>query len=340
MKFHLALILLGTSALAAAAAPPITADDNRWQYIYPNASVVMGMDWQSIANSDFAQTLQQQFAGYKKTVGGDASFIERFDSAIMSGPTSTGNPSMRKGVIAMRGKFDLAKLKSAIRAQSGQMQLYNGIEVYTAKNMSVAIVSPDMWVAGDASSVMTALRNRERNTNGEMLAKAQQLATTSHAWLVAASDGSDMKLPGVKTMSASLTVHHNAELAMHLDTDTSQRATSLANVVNGMAGMQTPGLPIQVQADQKRVNVTASITPEQIKQQMTNIAGLALSRLSGMQSGDKAALARAKALTGTPAAPASIPVSVAPTPAPNSEKNVIKIYGMEGGTKEIDMTAK
>jgi hypothetical protein len=134
-------------------------------------------------------------------------------------------------------------------------------------------------------------------------------------------------LQGLKRMALAINLHRNADLMLDLDAQDAQHAAAFAAAAQMMLNSQSVKMSaLKVATTGNSVRMSTSITPEQIK------AGMQQFGQSAAKGFD---LGGFGGLLGMPGAkPASPPASAEEPPLP-PEKNVIKIYGLEDGVREI-----
>lgn len=310
-------------------------------FVHPKATFIAGLSWQSVKNSEFAQVVRHDLSG-KSTPSGDVDFIDRLDFALLSAPepVAGGSPAPIRSMLAvLRGKFDLVRLHSMAAKEGARAQTYNDVELLSPKDDSavVAIVDPMTLLIGDRQSVTLAIRSRFRQAgDSELLRRALAASENANIWMVfdAPPDigaGAPM-LDGLKRMTLAVNLRRNADLVLDLDAQDAQHASAFAAAAQMMVNAPNVKMgALKVVPSGSSVRMSASISPEQLKAGAQQFAqGVAQSVNVGAFAG----------LLGMQAAkPRTTQAAVEEPPLP-PEKNVIKIYGLDEGVREIPVEPK
>ena len=192
-------------------------------------------------------------------------------------------------------------------------------------------------LVGDRQSVTLAIRNRFHTANDTELAR-RALATseTANIWMVfdAPADigTSSPMLQGLKRMALAVNLHRNADLVMDLDAQDARHAAAFAATAQMMLNSQSVKMgALNVATTGNSVRMSTSISPEQVRAGMQQF---------GQNVAKSFDLRGFGGMLGVPgAAPAAAPAPVEEPPLP-PEKNVIKIYGLDDGVREIPVEAE
>jgi hypothetical protein len=312
------------------------AQDDPWVFVHPKATFIAGVGWQSVKNSEFAQILRRDMAGKTASLG-DMDFVDRLDFALLSVPDLAGGQASgaRSMLVVLRGKFDLVRLHAMAGKEGAKTQTYNDVELLSPpkdETAVVAIVDPTTLLVGDRPSVTLAIRGRFRSGgNSELVQRALAVSEKSNAWMVfdAPSDigNAAPMLQGLKRMALAINLHRNADLTIELEAQDPQHAGAFAAATQMLISTQKVRMgALKVEAEGNSVRMSTSITPEQAR------AGVQQFGANVARSFDAGGLG---GLLGPQrkAAPAAATPPLEPPLPP--EKNVIRIYGLEGGVREI-----
>ncbi len=324
------------AAFALLLASGACAQDDPWAFVHPKATFIAGLNWQAVKNSEFAQAIRRDMAS--KTAGSeDMDFIDRLDFALLSVPEpAPGVPaSTSKSVLAvLRGKFDLVKLHAMAAREGAKGQTYNDVELLSPSKDDaavLAIIDPMTLVVGDRQSVTLAIRGRfHMASDSEIVRRALATSETGNIWMVfdAPADlgTSAPMLQGLKRMALAVNLHRNADLVMDLDAQDAQHASAFAAATQMMINSQNVKMgSLKVQATGNSVRMSTTVTPEQVT------AG---ARQFGQGFAKGFDVGGFGGLLGMHSAKAAAPAPAEEPPLP-PEKNVIKIYGLEDGVREI-----
>jgi hypothetical protein len=308
VKWIAALFVCAVAASATDAPDTFEA----WRYIHPRASFIAGFDWRKTAGSEFARALKQQFSEGTATMKSTTDFVESFESVLISGPTPKPGPMRtREGLLVMRGRFNLAKLRKSAAQQGGRSQRYDGIELLTSERVSIAVLDEFTLLAGDRASVTETLRARNRvDLETTLMARAREVGGTANAWIVASG------IEGVTGLTAAVNIKRNADIDIKVQ---SNEPNKLLPLMTMAAAMQLKVVP-----EGNSVRMTGSFTPEQIRSTVRTMGEQMLAKLTG----------------GAPtAAHAAPPPPVEEPPLP-PEKQVVKIYGLDDGVREVPLNRR
>lgn len=349
------LVLLAVAAVPAAA----SSHPSFWRYAHPQAKVLVGIEWQRVMNSPPAQRMREEMAkeGWTRMLSSQGlDFIWDIERVFVSSPGGSKNqPPL---VAAVQGRFDLAKVRQAIHGQGAQALVYRGVALLrNAKpgaDQCMALVSPQVLLFGDRASVQAALDHYAAATPppaSRLYQRASDLSARYDLWFVGTASPQDFAAAGlpelvsqVESFEAGLSLQQGLGLDVNLNAKTAESAQALASTIQGfvhLAAMQGGGRPeaaeflnkLRVNAEQARVTVSLAVDQAELDravQQMrasvrASVQGGALARM------DMRPRAVARGVSNPPAATAVVP---APPPKP-AEPAVIRIYGAEGGTREI-----
>jgi hypothetical protein len=315
------------------------AQDDPWAFVHPQATFIGGVSWQSVKNSEFARILSQDLKG-KGSISGEIDFIDRLDFALISVPELTPGAS-KSMLIVFRGKFDLVKLHATAAKEGAKSQTYNDVELLSpSKDDSavVAIIDPTTLLIGDRQSVTLGIRNRFHQVNDSELMK-RALATSEKAsiWMVfdapPSMGSSSPMLQGLSRMGLAVNLHRNADLVVDLDAQDAQHAGAFAAAAQMMLNTQSVKMAaLKVATSGNSVRLSTTITPEQVRAQMQQVGQ---NVAKSFDLGGFGGLLAAKGAGPNAATPA--PVEEAPLPP---EKNVVKIYGLDDGVREVPLSPK
>lgn len=349
-------LLLPIGLLAATPEPAL------WQFIHPDAKLLMGIDLLKAKNSPTGRMLAKQFQSAAGAQVSGTEFLDMADRILASSPGAEQGerPAM---VVAVEGRMDRARLKKML-AEGTAVERYRGVDLLVPpkrKNtdLLMAIVSDKIGLMGDRASIERALDSSATRSENQLFARAQELAAGNEIWLVStvspAAAAGDM-LPGPKqmedvdSMEFGLNLQQGLGLNLVLGMKSEESAQSLAamaqafTVLASQNAKQNPqaaqlAKSLKIQSDKSNVRVTMQVTMAQLERSVTEMR-------AGMQTAGKrtldSLLGMQPAASGWPSGlSASAPVTpkvAAVVEPPVPKTRTIKIVGLDNGEKEITYT--
>lgn len=172
------------------------ADPALLQMVMPDAQVVAGLQVTQAKNTEFGQyvlahlsvnnTQLQQFTS-------QTGFDPRQDVSEIVIAGITGAASNNRWLILADGTFNVAKITATALANGAVASTYQGVNLltYTATGASqpssaIAFFGTTMAVAGDLTSVQTAISRKQSNasTDGTVLSNIQQVSANNDFWFL------------------------------------------------------------------------------------------------------------------------------------------------------------
>ena len=314
-----------------------------WKYAPVEPALLVGIDWRQASQSSMSGlavgALRKEAAGFD--------FAEEIGSVLVAAePGSAQN----RFLAAVTGKFNLAKLRKMAAAEGAKVSRYRGAEVFSASGTDVVVLDGLTLLAGDKASVRAALDRGAVTSprDGVLWRRAAELSSQYSIWVASPSlQALQMKQAGafadVRSFDGGIALQRGMDMAFNLSTSSEDSARALATLLEAglQAGAGTPEVAellkaVRIQADGAVVRLAASIDGSLVESSMKTLLAAGLPAQRGladwMITGAQPAQARE--------APAARPVayqSLAPPPPP--EKRVIRIVGLEDGTREIPYPA-
>jgi hypothetical protein len=337
-----------------AAAVVAAAQTNAWELGHPDAKLLLGIDLKSLRESAVGQSFRSQRAALSPPMGpaGMAfGFLEQIDRIFISSPAmSSPAVSLRAGkagspaaspkenppfLLVVEGTMPIQQLLAFL---PGTAHRYHMVDVYRgakATDASIATLDARTILIGDEKSVLAAIDRRGRGAPpaSATLARARQLASTHDVWMLASDDLSKFQpantsfaspLAGqIKGVEVGLAVRDGFQFEMSLAAENDAVAAQLVQLLSekiSLAQAQNPetaeaARKLQIGTEGNRMRVSLALTKEEFEQ---NLRAFQATRLA-------AATASAR-----PAAP--------PQPQTAAPPGKIRIYGLDEGVREIQMT--
>ena len=358
MRRFAAGVFCSVALVATVAAQAPASWPKVWNLAHPNAAALIGIDVRAIRTSAIGHAIGDQLKTAMPALppatltapGGAAlpakEFLDDIDRILISSPgsktpaaktppakASPGKPAAAKEnppfLVILTGHFPAGHLQAFLK---GESHVQDTVDVYRpdpAGNTSVARLDDATLIFGDPASVRSAIdrRNLTPATPAPLLARAAAMAADNDFWIIAnvspaAFQPSNMNLG---SMAADLTglelgmaFREGFKLELSLATKTPEAAQRMAQMLTaqlqlGMAGKlnneQAAEIlrKIQITTDGSRVGFRTEASAEEVA-----------STLRQMQKSP---------LFGP--APAARPAPPPPKPG------TIRIYGEEGGVREV-----
>jgi hypothetical protein len=363
-------IALSLCLAATAAAAGSTSHPSFWRYAHPQAKILAGVEWHRLATAPLASQLKQQF---EKEMGGLSlanlpkmpalDFLSGIERIFVSSPGESKRVAGRKRnpqfVAALQGRFDLAQVRQAIARDGARATLYKGVVLLVpagpAGDQCIGLVSPQVLLFGDRVGVQSALDNHgsalpPSPEQARLYARAAELADGNDLWLAGAISPADLAadvapeariLADVQSFEAGLSLQSGLGLQVNLNTKTEEGARAIGTAIQGMLGlfaMQAQNDPqtaeflkkLKIASGPSRVSLALHVDQTEMEKNLGAWFTKAYATGPGPVS------LRPK-VTGEPPAPVE---SAAVHPPEPPKPAVIRIYGAQGGTREIPLEAR
>ena len=358
---ELVCFLILSAGAPAWAAPGSVSMPSLWRYAHPEAKALVGIEWRRIANSSIGQGLRQTLAEASTTPLGGMDVIDSIGQIFISSP---GNlPGAAEGqqppaVIAVQGEFDLERIRQLAAEKMTGSSDYLGVEVLESQQageetVGLALVSDRLLLLGDIASLQGAIDHHAAGDPGQasnpLFLRAAELSGTNDIWVVAEASPADFSKDGAATMpmlkdveriDAGVSFRSGLGLEVNLGARTPESAAELAAGAKLMLGMllasHQPGNggpnlaeKLQIGAEQSLVKLALQLSQDELESGLRQWT-------SSVKAGVLASAAPGGA--GSAAGPArgweQNPLETL-QPAPRDRK--VKIYGLEEGTREIEI---
>jgi len=357
-------VVVSLMSVAGAAWPQSTSLPTYWRYAHPNAKVLLGLDLAAIGRSPVGQRVKKEFqeAGFQASLTGQGmDFLWSADQILLSAPVMPEAEKLKKGdsptVITLQGKFDLAAIRKSVSARGAQKSGYKGVEMLVADKesggMAMALVSPQVLVLGDRTSVRAAIDNHASASPSASLSalfqRASELALANDIWVVTdtmdmarkpAGAGRDL-MDGVESIEGGISLRSGLGLDLRLNAKSSEEAVTMGQSLQGLAQVFTLGASKDAEVAKMANKLQVGIADTQVRMAV-NFTKQELDRgITQMKAGFQRQMSE-----GVAAA-----VNVRPTvkgqsswtldnpelnPEPAADKPfVVKIFNADGGTKEV-----
>jgi hypothetical protein len=344
-----------TAALATAESHP-----SWWMYASPEATGLVGIQWNNLRHSPFGAAVEAEFSPGGALDFPDLDCLRQAREIVISSPAL---------LAAEAGSFPAATLKDQAQQHGLRRLLYRNVSLWlpdAADKLGVAQISEQLVLVGDRKTLQAAI-DRSLMETGRMysplLPRAARFSQTGDLWVVALKlpdpladlfvplDADASNFLGQVSVRDGLTVEASfdassdaaaAEFARGLR----QKAPSLSEVARGLEASAdqsrvTIGLQVSSEVLMTALHPTASPTPAPApapKPVPVPIQKVALPPAAAPVRGAPVEIAAAThpgtvAAPAPPAPPAPVKFEVTHTEA--TEPQIVRIYGLDGGVKEI-----
>jgi hypothetical protein len=338
------------------------SDPAPWRFVYPNAKVLISINWQRVRQSPAGAMIRDKWlnAGLLAAIPG-IEFVDDIDRVVISSPgnealkdTGTGTavePAQAPMLIAVDGHFDAAKVRQLFTRLGAKPQAYNSFQVYRpqaagSKDMAYVLFDAGTILFGDASSLFAALDRNQfappAPEPGSILGRAAVMDAAYEVWLIIATPdimSSDRltslfgggewtaDAPGFEAgvnlrsgLAADVTVHFTSEAAAkRVVTEMTKLTAMMAKDKEADAQMQAIARKLKFRSDGLAVKISLSLTPQELEKSAQALAAAHMA---------PALLAPTQAVS--PPSVTSAPATLVPI-----RPGVIRIEGLDEGTREI-----
>ena len=326
-------------------------DPTLLRYLHPDAKALISIDWKRVRQSHLGTMIREKWIDGNP--GGAipcVEFLDDIDRFVISSPGRnpiSGSTEEAPMLVVVAGHFDLAKVRKLLDAHGVKPQMFNDVQVYrpqgkSGKEMAFVLLDTQTILIGDARSIFASLEHRAfplPQDSNSLLARAAQLDTNYDVWAL-------MTTPGVLASDRLMDMFTGGELGTQ-----AQGFEIGFSLRNGFTVDTT--VMFQSEAAAKRMaSELAKLLKLAIKDKMGEPAMLDMEKKLkvsadgslvkiGMHMTQQELDQNAKIFTVShkqPAAPVAEirPLVIPPPPvAPKPEKQVIRIEGLDEGTREI-----
>ncbi len=320
-----------------------------WNLAHSNAAALIGIDVRGIRESALGQSLGDQLKTAGAALPGvqgremlpGKEFLNDVDYVLISSPgsktqaakASAAKPLAAKDnppfLVILTGHFPAGHLHPFLK---GEPQVYETVDVYRpdpAGNTSVARLDESTLLLGDRASVRAAIDRRNLNpkTPTPLLARAAAMAAVHDLWVIATVPPSAFQPANVKLGSIAsdisglefgMAFRDGFKLELSLATKSPEAAQQMAQMLTAQLQLAMAGKLNKQQAaemmrkmpittDGNRVGFRVEASREEVEKTICEM--------------------RKSPLLGT--------VSGMPPALPSPQPGTLKVYGLEGGVREI-----
>ncbi len=327
-------------------------DPALWRFVQPNAKALISVDWKRVRQSHIGTMIRDKWITSNPAAAAvpGIEFLDDIERFVISSSGRNADDASAEAplLIVISGHFDLASVRRILATHNAKPQMFNNVQVYrpqgkTSKDMAFVLLDPQTILIGDAHSVFGSL---ERSAfpapaadPNSLLARAAAFDTNYDVWAL-------MSTPGVLASDRLMDLFTGGELGGEA------RSVEIGfSLRNGLAA--DTAVMFQSELAAKRMaSELAKLLKMAIKEKMGEPAMLDMEKKLKVSS-DGALVKIAMHMTQqeldknaqifalshkTPAASVAElrpVVKPAPAPPPKPETKVIRIEGLDEGTREI-----
>jgi len=292
-----------------------------WGFASPDATALVGIRWETLNGSAFAEPLQSEFTG---SLGfPDLAILRDARQILISAPAT---------IVMLAGNFPVGTLRDQAVAKALKPASYRGVAMWITPGkdtLSIAQVSEQLLLLGSRKTLEAAIDRNQAETGtsrrySPLLARGARWANED-VWVVATrlpDPLANLFIPleaEARGFDGGVLLGNGVKLEASLDAGSEDAAAGIADTLR----QSLPGLPqvargMKIVAEADHVLLTLDASRDAL------IADL-------RPQGPTVATAVAPPAS-TPAVEPSKPADPSPTPA---GPQVIRIYGLDEGVREI-----
>ena len=318
-------------------------DQGLWGFIDPGSKALISIDWHRVAHSEIGTMIHEKWIdpGGGGAIPG-AEFLNDVERFVICSPGGNSTDQEAPLLVIASGQFDLAAIRGVLMAHGAKPQKFNSYLVYrpqgkNAKDLAFVLFDAQTLLVGDSRSIFTALERtgfaRPAPDPSSILVRAAEMDSNYDAWAIvktpealgnnrltelvtgigmeADSRGFEAGISLRSGLAADITVLFSSEAAAKSMIAESSKLVHLAvKDKSGEAFLQDLEKKLEFTTEGTRAKISLRLTPPELEKN----AQLFASR-------------KKPSLDLRPV--------VQSTPAPPPAKQVIRIEGLDGGTREI-----
>lgn len=340
------------SLLVAPAVVSAETDPALLRFIAPNSKAVISVDWKTLKASHIGALLREKFVDSNPgSAMPGTEFLDDVDRCIISSPgrTSAIETTDAPMLIVVHGHFDLGKVRKLLAQHGAKPQMFNSIQVYrpqgkSSHDMAFVLVDAQTILIGDAPSVFAGVERSANPATPEstsLLARVTEMDSRYDVWALMtgftsmASDRLMGLLAGggpsgseARSFEAGVSLRNGLVADISLFFPSEPEARSVASEFSKLikaAVKDKIGGPAMIDLE-KKLKIAADGAVAKISLRLTP------------QELEKNARIFAAARPQPVVAQADIqPVTRGLPPVAKAEPKVIRIEGLDEGTREIKM---
>ncbi len=330
-----------TATLAAAESHP-----SWWMYASPEATALVGIQWSNLRHSPFAAAIEAELAPGGTLAFPDLECLRQAREIVISSPAL---------LAAEAGDFPAATVKDQAQRQGLRRLMYRGLTLWLpdrADLLGVAQISEQLVLVGSRATLQAAIDGSlsESRLYSPLLPRAAHFSQTGDLWVVAAKlpdPLADLFVPldaaDASDFLGQVSVRDGLSVEASFNAGSDAAAAEFARNFEASA----PNFPavargVEVSADQDKVTITLQVKSEELlaalHPQPAAPAASAAPRVQIAAALPLGIAAAPRVIANNIAAaqaPAPEPVKFEVTHTEAGEPQIVRIFNLDGGTREI-----
>jgi hypothetical protein len=323
-------------------------DARLWQYLHPDAKAVIGVNWTLFRQSVIWTMLEPKMGTLPLPIKGLPSFMQEIDRVLLSSPGGSEGKGEPPILLVVHGQFGPDAVRKALMEQGAHKQIYGKFTIYRPQakennqDLGFVIVDSQTVLIGDIGSLCGAV-DRSGFTPvppGPTLTRAAVLDSANDFWAVIsnpsilASDrlqgffaGEDLNDLG-RGLEFGMSFHDGFVVNISLKTASEAAAKHLSDQIYKA---------VKLSAKDKPTNAGLAEMEKKLKVAPAGDTVAINLHLTREEVERSTRLYQAAAKNIPPKAPvAALNLAVeTPPQKPQPQKMVIRIEGLDGGTREV-----
>ena len=166
----MAMLRFAIFALLAALAPRLATaqtDPALWRFVNPGSKAILSIDWKHIRQSHIGTMLREKWVDPRAETMPGVELLNDVDRVVISSPgrDPANDAAEPPALIVIRGHFDVQKVRKLLVSHGAKPQMFNEVQVYrpqdkNSRDQAFVPLDAQTILIGDARSVFTSL---ERN---------------------------------------------------------------------------------------------------------------------------------------------------------------------------------
>lgn len=348
-------------------------ESDLWQYLQPEAKLLLGVDWRKAKLSPTGRMLTREFAtqgAQFKASGGAWALFDQIERVVISTQPRVGDAAEQTPpiVVAVEGTIDRSQIKK-LMPDGTAIERFKGVDLLvppptTKTDLMMAILNDRVALIGDRDSLMQAIEAPQGVKDSALLERARQLSAQCEIWAVSTVPPSQTpgipapamkQLEDIEALDFGVSLQRGLGLRANLVTKTAESAKAMATFAQLIASMasqdqKNPEVSslfknMTVVAEGSEVKINLDIPLAQLERGVVTMKASAqstgqktLESLLGIGQSGKLPPGLRPAARGysQPAVAMSQPSEAAPARPAVPQKRTIKIVGLDDGDKEIN----
>jgi hypothetical protein len=337
--------VIGSSLAMSAPLPELSL----WRYVHPKSKALVGMQWSKVQKSELGRWLQQKWIKNLTIPGTE--FLKDVDEVLISSPgvqsgAEEEDPAL---MIAIRGHFDLTRIRLVLARQNARLQMFDSIPIYRQKGKpdsepAFALLNPQTILIGEPQSLFSTIERSKlvqaEEEPGTFTARAQAMAAKYDCWALMNDSGSMHNFlfaalagkaisPDSQGFEAGISVTGGFSMDVLMKVGSEHAAKVLHGNVNRVIHLAAADKGSDFQGLLQKLKIASDKSGVALTLRMSNLEVAKSLHLSNEPKDEKPLLAE------NPPHLQQADRKVTPPPPPPPPKLVIRIEGLDDGPREV-----